>query len=185
MRKVIASEMVSLDGFFEGPNGELDWHNVDEEFNQFAADQLDAMETILFGRVTYEGMASYWPTPAAIADDPIIAGQMNSMPKIVFSKTVDKVAEWSNSRLVKGEAVDEVRRLKKEPGGDMVIFGSGRLVAALTPAGLIDEYRIFVCPLILGSGRSMFDGVTELTHLELLKARTFDSGNVLLYYGPR
>src|SRR5262249_17783325 len=130
MRKIIVSEMVSVDGLFERPNGDLDWHVVDDEFNEFAIAQLNAMDAILFGRVNYLGMASYWPTQQAINNDPVVAGKMNSLPKIVFSKTLKK-AEWSNSRLVAGDLGEEVSKLKQQPGKDMVIFGSAVLVSAL------------------------------------------------------
>src|SRR5215813_2951666 len=108
MRNLFLFMMVSLDGFFEGPDHSIDWHNVDEEFNEFAARQLDEVDTLVFGRVTYEGMASYWPTVSAIEDDPVIAGKMNSLPKIVFSRTLE-MANWENSRLVKENIEGEVR----------------------------------------------------------------------------
>src|SRR5690349_8666241 len=111
MRKVFLFNMITLDGFFEGPNQDISWHNVDEEFNEFAINQLNEIDTLLFGRVTYQGMASYWPTDLAISDDPAVAGLMNSLQKVVFSKTLDKVA-WNNSRLVKENAVEEVSTLK-------------------------------------------------------------------------
>ena len=105
-RKVILFNLITLDGFFEGPNQDISWHNVDEEFNDFAIEQLQTMGAIIFGRVTYEGMASYWPTEVALADDAVVAGQMNSMPKIVFSKTLDK-AYWSHTTLIKGDLAQE------------------------------------------------------------------------------
>ena len=126
MRKVFLFMMVTLDGFFEGPNHEIDWHNVDEEFNEFAIDQLNEVDTILFGRVTYEGMASSWPTIAAIEDDPDVAARMNAISKIVFSRTLDR-AEWSNSRLVKENIAGEVSQLKQQQGRDLAIFGSANL----------------------------------------------------------
>src|SRR5215813_13484252 len=120
MRKVFLFNMTTLDGYFEGPNQDISWHNVDEEFNEFAIQQLDEIGTLLFGRVTYQGMASYWPTEFAISDDPEVAGRMNSLPKIVFSRTLDK-AEWNNSKLVKdaGRVAEEVLRLKEQPGKDI------------------------------------------------------------------
>src|SRR5947209_13503348 len=110
MRNLFLFMMVTLDGFFEGPNQEIDWHNVDEEFNEFAIQQLNDLDTLLFGRVTYQLMASYWPTPIAIENDPIVADKMNTVPKIVFSKTLDK-AEWINSRLVKENSAEEISKL--------------------------------------------------------------------------
>lgn len=173
--------MVTLDGFFEGPDGNIDWHNVDEEFNEFAIDQLKTLGALVFGRVTYEGMAGYWPTEAARANDPVVAGYMNGLPKIVFSKTLDK-AEWNNTTLVKGEIGAEVAKLRRQPGNDLIIFGSANLAASLTKLGLIDEYRIMLNPVVLGQGTPLFQGIDEKLNLKLLKARTFRSGNVLLYY---
>ena len=183
MRKVILFNMVTLDGFFEGPNGEIDWHNADEEFNEFAVDQVNAADGLIFGRVTYELMASYWPTPAAQADDPIVEKKMNTMPKIVFSRTLDKV-EWNNTRLVKGDAVKEISQLKQEPGKDLLIFGSADLASNLTNLGLIDEYRIMVNPVVLGKGKPLFKDIKGKLNLRLLRTRNFSNGNVLLYYEP-
>jgi len=183
MRKVILFNMVTLDGFFEGPNGEIDWHNADEEFNEFAVDQVKSADGLIFGRVTYELMASYWPTPAAQADDPMVAEKMNTMPKIVFSRTLDKV-EWNNTRLVKGDAVKEISQLKQEPGKDLLIFGSADLASNLTNLGLIDEYRIMVNPVVLGKGNPLFKDIKEKLNLRLLRTKTFSNGNVLLYYEP-
>ena len=183
MRKVILFNAITLNGFFEGPNRELDWHNVDEEFNEFAGDQLMTFDTLLFGRVTYEMMASYWPTPAGLADDPIIANLMNTIPKIVFSRTLEK-ADWNNTRLVKDHVGEEMAKLKAQPGMDMAIFGSGVLASSFTNLGLIDEYRLIVNPVILGDGHSMFRGVNDRLNLKLLRTTTFRSGNVLLYYEP-
>ena len=183
MRKVFLFMMVTLDGFFEGPDHEIDWHNVDEEFNDFAIDQLNEVDALLFGRVTYEGMASYWPTQLAIEDDPIIAGKMNAVPKIVFSRTLDK-AEWNNSRLVKEHIAEEVSKLKQQQGRDLAIFGSSDLAVSLLQMGLIDELRIMVNPVVLGNGKRLFAGIDEKLNLKLLKSRTFRSGNILLYYQP-
>ena len=183
MRKVIFFNLISVDGFFEGPNRELDWHNVDEEFNQIAIDQLDELDVLMFGRVTYEMMASYWPTDAAIKDDPIVAEKMNSKAKIVFSKTLNQ-ADWNNTRLVKGDIAAEVSKLKEQPGKDLAIFGSSDLGAALAQAGLIDEYRFMVNPVILGSGKTILHGLPSQLNLKLLMTRTLDNGNVMLYYAP-
>ena len=183
MRKVFLFMMVTLDGFFEGPNHEIDWHNVDEEFNDFAIQQLDEVGMLLFGRVTYELMASYWPTPSAKEDDPVVADKMNSVPKLVFSKTLDKV-EWSNTRLVKEHIAEEVSRLKQQQDGDLAIFGSSDLTVSLLEMGLVDELRIMVNPVVLGSGKRLFEGIHDRLKLKLLKTKTFGSGNVLLYYQP-
>ena len=129
-------------------------------------------------------MASYWPTPAAAKDSPDVAAQMNKLPKVVFSRTLDK-ASWSNTKLVKGDVAAEISRMKKEPGKDMVIFGSGTIVSQLAQAGLIDEYQIVVVPVVLGKGRTMFEGVKEKLTLKPTKTRTFGNGNVLMSYQPK
>ena len=183
MRKVILFNMMTLDGDFSGPKGEIDWHNVDEEFNEFAIDQLNSLGVLLFGRVTYEGMASYWPTPIAVTNDPIVADKMNNISKIVFSKTLEKI-DWQNTRLIRGNIAEEVAKLKGQSGKDMAIFGSADLASSFTKLGLIDEYRIMVNPIILGSGIPLFKGVNGKVNLKLLKTKTFHSGNVLLYYKP-
>jgi dihydrofolate reductase len=176
--------MTTLDGFFADAKGAIDWHIVDEEFHALAIQQLDSVDTILFGRKTYELMVSYWPTEAAIQRDPIIAAKMNETAKIVFSRTLEK-AEWTNSRLVKEKAAEEVARLKQQPGKDVIIFGSGNLAATLTQNCLIDEYRMMVVPIVLGSGHPFFQGIEGRLPMKLLDTRAFRSGNVLLAYQPK
>jgi dihydrofolate reductase len=181
MRKLLFFMLISLDGFFEGPDRDINWHNVDAEFNEFALEQLNSVDMLLFGRVTYELMAGYWPSPAAVTDDPIVAGRMNSLPKIVFSKTLSGV-DWQNTRLVRNDFVKEISNLKQQPGRDMIIFGSSDLAVTFIEHGLIDEYRIMVNPVVLGNGKALFKGLQNKLDLELLKTRVFASGNVLLYY---
>jgi dihydrofolate reductase len=183
MRKLFEFNLVTLDGYFEGPNRDISWHNVDAEFNEYAVDMLNSVDTLLFGRVTYELMAGYWPTPEAMKNDPIVAGKMNDLPKIVFSKTLRTVA-WRNTRLVKDNIEEEMRKMKEQPGKDMVILGSGSIVSEFAPHGLIDEHRIMVNPVVLGQGTPLFKGIKDKLNLKLLRARTFKSGNVLLYYEP-
>ena len=184
MRKIIVSNYITLDGFFAGPNGEFDWFVWDEETAEYSKSLLTSIDTILFGRVTYELMAGYWPTASPPAEDPVIIDAMNNLPKIVFSKTLDKV-EWKNSRLVKENIAGEVATLKQRPGKDMVIYGSGSIVTTLTQLGLIDEYRIFVNPVVLGSGKPLFKGLNDRLNLKLLTTKTFNCGVVLLHYQPR
>lgn len=181
MRKVILFNLTSLDGYFEGPDRDINWHNVDDEFNEFAIQQTGEFGALLFGRVTYELMASYWPTEAAKRDDPMIAGLMNSLPKNVFSKALEKV-EWNNTKLVKDNFVEEVLKLKQQPGKDVAIFGSSDLAVTFIEYGLIDEFRIMINPLVLGSGKPLFQGLKSKLDLKFIKMRTFKSGNVLLYY---
>jgi len=181
MKRLFSFNMITLDGFFEGlAKWDLRWHNVDNEFNEFAVAQLNEIDTILFGRVTYQGMASYWSSSGAVKNDPIVAGLMNQIPKIVFSKTLNQT-DWNNTRLVKGHIADEVSKLKKQSGKDLAIFGSANLMSELTRMGLIDEYRIMVNPVILGVGTPLFQ-TKDILNLKLLKTRTFENGNVLLTY---
>lgn len=183
MRKLFAFNMVSLDGFFEGPNQDINWHNVDEEFNEFAIEQTSAVGVLLFGRVTYQLMESYWPTADALKNDPVIAGLMNSLPKIVFSRTLEK-AEWNNTRIVKENIEQEILNLKKQPGKDVAVFGSANLLSTLMQKDLVDEHRVIVNPVLLGNGNPLFKSMDEKINLRLLKTRTFHSGNVLLCYEP-
>ena len=183
MRKLFSFNMVTLDGFFEGPNHDINWHNVDAEFNEFAIEQTGTVDVILFGRVTYQMMASYWPTPDAIANDPIVAGQMNRVPKIVVSRTLDK-AEWNNTRLIKDHVAEEITKLKQQPGKDLALFGSANLMSALMQLDLIDEHRIMVNPMILGDGQPLFKRGKDKQNLKLVRTRVFGNGNVLLYYQP-
>ncbi|HOT07920.1 MAG TPA: dihydrofolate reductase family protein [Methanotrichaceae archaeon] len=127
-------------------------------------------------------MAGYWQSSEAISSDPIVAERMNNLPKIVFSRRLDR-AQWQNTRLVKGDVENVVKRIKSQPGKDMAILGSGSIVSAFAAAGLIDEYSIMVNPVVLGAGRSIFQGIRDRLHLRLLRTRTFDSsGSVLLHY---
>jgi dihydrofolate reductase len=183
VRKLFAFIMTTLDGYYEGPNQEFDFWVVDEQFNQFAREQLDEVDTLLFGRVTYQGMAAYWPTPAAERDEPRIAARMNGLSKIVVSRTMDK-AEWVNTQLMTGDVATELTTLKEQPGKDIAILGSSELTASLLHTGLLDEVRIMVNPVVLGAGKSVFRTAGERAELKLLKSTRFDSGNVLLYYQP-
>jgi dihydrofolate reductase len=183
MRKLIMFNLITLDGFFEGLNREIDWHSVDEEFNDYSIQQLNQVDTILFGRVTYQMMASYWPTKEAIRDDPIVAGLMNNSPKIVFSNIMQS-ADWQNTSLIRGDAVEAILKLKQLPGKDLVIFGSGKLTSSLASIGLIDEYRLIVNPIILGGGNPLFRELKGRLHLKLINSKVFKNGNVLLCYQP-
>ncbi len=184
MSKVILFNLITLDGYFEGPNKwDLAWHQVDDEFNEFAIDQLNKADGLIFGRVTYQGMASYWSTAAALQDDPVVAKKMNSIRKYVFSRSLNHV-DWSNSVLLKGDAVEEFKKIKAGSGKDLFIFGSANLTATFIKAQLIDEYRLMINPIILGTGNSMFPENDGTLKLKLLNSRSFRNGNVLLYYAP-
>jgi dihydrofolate reductase len=194
MRKVIASTFVTLDGLMVGPNEEMDWvlDNLDGEMENDIADQLKSVDAILLGRVTYQIMANYWPTATAAGtsvqrsqgvEDPIITDRMNNLPKIVFSKTLQKV-EWNNSRLVKENIADEVSKMKQQPGKDLVLFAGADIASTFIQLDLIDEYRIIVNPVVLGSGKPLFKDINNRLNLKLLKTKTFSCGNVILYYQP-
>ena len=184
MRKVIMFNLITVDGYFEGVNKwDITWHQVDQEFNDFSIDQLNRAGGLIFGRVTYQGMASYWPSPAAIQNDPIVAGLMNSIQKYVFSRTLDK-PEWNNTQLIKGDAVEELKSLKEQAGEDLYIFGSANLASTFTKNSLIDEYRLMVNPIVLGRGGPVFDGNNGMLKFKLVDLKAFHNGNVLLYYQP-
>jgi len=186
MRKLIVFNHVSLDGYFVDDRGEMSWAKADHqdpEWDAFVAGNAGGGGVLVFGRVTYEMMASFWPTPFAIEAMPAIAEAMNHSQKVVFSRTLDHVA-WNNTTLVKGDLAAEIRTLKQQPGPGMAILGSGTLVSQLTEARLIDEYQVVVNPVILGAGRTMFEGVKETLRLKPTQTRAFKNGNVLLCYEP-
>ena len=186
MARLIAFENVTLDGYFTGPDGDLSWaHNQekDPEWDEFVAENAGGGGRLLLGRKTYELMESYWPTPQAARNDPEVAKGMNNLAKVVFSKTLDQ-ATWSNTTLKKGNLADEVRKMKKAPGDHIAVLGSGSIVSQLAKEGLIDEFQIVVNPVVLGKGRTLFDGVKEKVNLKRTRTRAFRNGNVLLCYEP-
>ncbi len=184
MARLIVYNAVSLDGYFTGPNGDLSWgHSPDAEWQGFVEDNAKGGGQLLFGRITYEMMRSFWPTPQAANSYPIVAERMNNLPKVVFSRTLEK-ATWNNTTLVKDDLAGEVRKLKRGSGPHLVIMGSGSIVSQLAQQGLIDEYQLVLCPVVLGKGRTMFDGLSEKVALKLTKTRAFRNGNVLLCYEP-
>jgi dihydrofolate reductase len=180
---------VSVDGFFAGPHGELDWHLVDDEVHADFNEVLGAMGAFLDGRVTYELMAEFWPTadadPASSAPMVEFARIWRDMPKFVFSRTLQR-ADW-NATVVREVVPDEIRRLAAEPGGDMAVGGAD-LADTFRRLDLIDEYRLYVHPVLLGRGRPLFQPSEAPTGLRLLETRTFGNGVVLLRHertGPR
>ena len=190
MAKILVFNSVSLDGYFTDQNNDMSWAHADPndgEWNAFVGENASGGAAgggaMLFGRITYEQMASFWPTPQAMKMMPDVAKAMNSMTKIVFSRSMKK-AGWSNTKLMKGDLAAEVRKLKKESDQDMVIMGSGTIVSQLTQARLIDEYQLVVVPIVLGKGRTMFEGVKDRLTLKRTKTRSFKNGNVVLSYEP-
>ena len=183
MRRIILMMSVSLDGFISGPHGELDWHMVDDELHQHFNDVLGKMSAFLDGRVNYELMAEFWPTadvdPAS--SEPVIefARIWRDMPKFVYSTTLEH-AEW-NATVVRDVIADEVRELKAKPGGDMAVGGAD-LAASFRRQDLIDEYRVYVHPVLIGRGKPLFRESDGTTELRLIETRTFGNGVVLLRY---
>jgi dihydrofolate reductase len=185
MRKLSVFNSVSLDGYFTGEGGDLDWAYRGSEDPEWAAfttgNASGASGPIILGRKTYELMVKYWPTAAAKQDFPEAAEGMNRATKIVFSRTLKDPA-WSNARAVSSDPAAEVKRLKGEAGPDMIILGSGTIVALLAGAGLIDSFQLVVCPVALGKGRTMFEGVEEFSLRLADKPRAFRNGKVVLTY---
>lgn len=179
MRKLIMWNMVTLDGFFEGTRQwDIDFHTAGwgDELQRFSNEQLSTADLLLFGRRTYEGMAQYWSTATGET-----AEQMNAIQKVVFSRTLSS-ADWANTRLVSTDAAEEVARLKQQPGGDILVFGSAELCDSLTRAGLIDEYRLGLNPIALGEGNPLFKPGSGPAKMRLLEARPLETGCVLLFY---
>jgi dihydrofolate reductase len=187
MRKVILSVNITLDGFMAGPRGELDWHmqQWNDEMGEYAFQQLSNTDTILVGRVTYQAMANFWPQafkgPGSKKGDIAYAHMMNSYPKIVFSKTLSTV-DWRNSRLVKENIREEVVNMKQQPGKDMIMWGGVGIVSTFIQMGLIDEYRVWVAPVILGNGMRPGLDAKANSVLQLLNTVTFSNGVVMLCY---
>ncbi|MEP6507435.1 MAG: dihydrofolate reductase family protein [Gemmatimonadales bacterium] len=185
MRKLVVFETVSLDGYFAGLNGDLSWAhtNDDDEWSDFVSNNASGDDgPLLFGRITYEMMVSFWPTPQATQSMPKVAEGMNSRPKVVFSKTLEN-SPWNNTKIAR-DAVDAVRQMKDESGENLVVLGSGQIVSQLASAGLIDELQLVVAPVILGDGKKLFNGVNQ-KDLTLTKTRTFKNGNILICYEPK
>ncbi|MET8836553.1 dihydrofolate reductase family protein [Micromonospora sp. NPDC004540] len=182
MRRIIVALSVSLDGYFEGPGGDLSWHRVDDELHRHFNDDLRGMSAFLDGRRNYELMAGFWPTadqdPAAPAPVREFAGIWRDMPKLVYSRTLER-ADW-NSTVVREVVPEEVRALKEQPGGDMAL-GGAELAAAFARHGLVDEWRLYVNPVVLGAGRPLFPAGARLD-LDLVTERRFGNGVVQLSY---
>ncbi len=179
MRKVIVSEYVTLDGVMEEP-GTWSFQFWNDEAAKFKFDELFASDALLLGRVTYQGFAKAWPS---MTDEQGFADRMNSLPKFVVSTTLKEV-EWNNARLMKGNIAEEVSKLKQQPGQDILVSGSGELVHTLMQHDLIDEYRLMVHPVVLGSGKRLFRDGSDTTVLRLVDTKTFSSGVVVLTYQP-
>lgn len=187
MRKLIISMNVTLDGFMSGPDCELDWHfkSWTQEMGDTLCSELAKADTILLGRVTYNAMAKYWPAkvadPTCRGEDFAFANMMNSYTKIVFSKTITST-QWNNSKLADGNPEDQINLLKKKPGKDIIVYGSGRLVSSLIKSALVDEYQLWLHPVVLGKGKPLFKNLQSRVYMKMVKIKTFSSGVAVLYY---
>ena len=185
MKKISVFNHISIDGYFAGPNGELDWFYSlphDDEWHNYTHSQAKGSSVLIFGHTTYEMMKSYWPTPEAIKNDPGMAKSINESPKIVFSKKLKSAKEeptWKKITLYHEINPKEIIKLKKN--NDMTILGSGSIVQQFSNLNLIDDYFLVVVPIVLGAGKSLFDDVKSM-NLKLIDARTFKNGIVLLHY---
>ena len=187
MRKVIFSINITLDGFIEGPQRELDWVIADDEMHDFYSDLLNTGDLLLWGRVTYELMVNYWPTAS---NDPALpngmlrfANTINPMKKVVFSKTLKNVG-W-NTQLVDTFIPDEIIKMKSQPGGDILLGGGASIAKVFIQHGLIDEYQLVVHPVAIGKGTSLVGGIKDMHKLDYLWYRPFQSGAVALCYRPK
>jgi dihydrofolate reductase len=187
-RKITVFNNVSIDGYFSGPNGEIDWFKVakDPEYERVTHKMAKSGGSLMFGRTTYEMMKSYWTSPDAIKNDPGMAQVVNNSPKIVFSKTLKNVEEdkvWKNVTVLNEINPEEIFKLKMQEGKNITILGSGTIVQRLTDLALIDEYMLVVNPVVLGVGRNLFKDVKKI-RLKLIESRVFKNWIVWLRYQP-
>ncbi len=181
MRKLSVFNFITINGYYKGLNDDISWHRHGSEESAFAAEGAGSGSTLVFGRVTYEMMAAYWPTPMALDDNPDVAKGMNESEKVVFSTTLKK-ASWDNTRIVSSNIIHQMRQLKKQPGPDLTILGSGSIVSQFAEHSLIDEFQFMIDPVALGDGTSTLKGLTRKLDLKLKETRSFKSGVVLLWY---
>jgi dihydrofolate reductase len=187
MRNLVVFEHLTLDGYFTDARGDMSFAHDDQrdaEWDSFVDANASSGGLLLLGRITFELLKSYWPTRAAAERMPVVAEHINQSPKIVFSRSL-KEPGWTNVRLISRDLVGEVRRLKEQPGKSLVILGSGSLVSQLAPHGVIDEYQFVLHPVVLGKGRTLFEGLGAKLPMTLEKHRSFGNGNTLVCYKPR
>jgi dihydrofolate reductase len=183
MRKVVASEIMSLDGVVESPeNWSFQFHN--DQMEEAIGEAMAASDAMLLGRVTYEGFAVFWPSQGA-DEDQGFAGYMNNTPKYVVSRTLKEPLEWNNSTLIEGDVAEEITRLKEQPGKDISITGSVALVRSLIAGDLLDELRLMVHPIVVGSGKRLFEEGANQKALQLVDSRAFSMGVLYLTYRPK
>src|SRR5215203_3003627 len=184
MRTLRSFTSISLDGFYTDASNDMSWaHKRDDEWNAFSSGNASGDAALLFGRVTYEMMKAFWPTPQAAQMLPEVAKGMNTMRKYVVSRTLN-AADWQNTTVLKGDLVEDVKTLKATEGPDLVILGSGSVVSQLTEARLIDEYQLVLTAVALGKGRTPFETLSDRRPFTLTKTKSFTNGNVVLWYEP-
>lgn len=187
MKKLKLQMQITLDGFVAGPNGELDWMSFswDDEIKKYVNDLTDSIDTILMGRKMTDGFVSYWTDVVKNPDNPeySFARKMVDIPKVVFTKTLDK-SNWENTRLAKGNIIEEVEKLKKQNGKDIIVYGGASFVSSLIKNNLIDEYNLVINPAVIGKGMTIFNSIEQTRHLKLVNSKQFSSGEVLLKYEP-
>lgn len=184
MRKLSVFNFVTLNGFFKGPHEDISWHkNDDPEKNEYAEASLQHDSTLLFGRVTYEMMKSFWPTENAMKFMPVMAEGMNKAKKFVFSNTLKK-ADWNNTTIISGDLFKQVKQMKQEEGNDMTILGSGSIITQFAEKGLIDQYQFMIDPIAIGKGTPIFKNLKHDLELKLIGSKIFKSGVVVLTYEP-
>lgn len=183
MRNLSVFNFISIDGYYKDLQNDISWHRHGGEESEYSEQSLEAENILLFGRITYEMMAGFWPTSEAVKNIPVVAERMNRSEKIVFSDTLQN-ADWNNTSIMKGDIAAQIRELKKTPGKDLTILGSGSIVTQFANAGLIDGYEIMIDPVALGGGTSVFQGLKNKLDMRLVNTRTFSSGVVMLSYEP-
>lgn len=183
MRKLSVFNFLTLNGYYKGLNEDISWHRHGAEEAEFAAQGAQTESTLLFGRKTFEMMASYWPTPQGMKDNPGVADGMNKSQKVVLTTTL-KTVTWQNTQIIGNNAMEEIRKLKEKGEKDVTVLGSGSVVTQLAAAGLIDVFQFMVDPVVLGEGTTVFKGLTQTLSLKLTDSRTFKSGVAMLTYEP-
>ena len=181
MAKLSVFNFLTLNGFYKGEGGDISWHNFGSDEQEMSDQLSNAGNTLLFGRVTYEMMAQYWSSKAALQNDPVTAKGMNSAKKYVFSRTLRK-AEWQNTFLIQDDLIGEVRKLKTTSDANLTLLGSGQILTQLADAGLVDEFSFMINPLAIGQGAPIFGGLSKKLVLKLTSTRVMKSGNVILNY---
>jgi dihydrofolate reductase len=188
MRKLKLQVQISVDGFIAGPNGEMDWMtwNWDDKIKNYVNELTDSIDTIILGRKMAGGFIAHWTSAVSNPDDPSyrFAKKMVDMPKVVFTKTLEK-SEWENTSLAKGNLADEIKKLKNLQGKDIIVYGGADFDSSLIKEKLIDELHLFVNPAVIGNGLTIFKNVSDKQNLQLVKATPFDCGIVVLHYEPK